>query len=159
MNSQVTVHTQEQTEWIKKLAGMLMPNFSYPPNPTSHQRSLRYTRGLEYALEDNGEILFNLGSTSKFPSAPKMSTILYSRTKVWEEQLYSSIDRQYVIHPEYKRYYNAFVSVMKRYRKEYRKHFLRKCIIPQANIEKKRIVLYEKTSLPTELLRSIVSYL
>ncbi len=159
MNSQVTVHTQEQTEWIKKLSVMLMPKYSYPPNPTPHQRSLRYKKGIEYALEDNGEILFNLGSTSKFRSAPNMSTILYSRTKVWEEQLYSSINRQFVIYPEHKRYYNSFVSVMRRYRKEYRKHFLRKCIIPQANIEKKRIVLYEKTSLPTELLRSIVSYL
>jgi len=154
----MTTHTQEQTEWIKKLAGMLMPKSSYPPNPTPHQRSLRYKRGIEYVLEDYGEILFNLDAIPKFPSAPKMSTILYSRTKVWEEQLYSTINRQFVLYPEHQRYYNSFVSVMKRYRKEYRKHFLRKCVIPQAKLEKARSILVEETQLPEDILRSIVSY-
>lgn len=151
-------HTQEQKEWIKKLHTMLMAGISYPPNPTPHQRSLRYKRGVEYVLEDDGETIFNLEAASNVPSAPNISTILYSRTKVWEEQLYSSINRQFVIYPEHKRYYNSFVSVMKRYRKEYRKHFLRKCVIPQAKLEKTRSILFEETQLPEEILRSIVSY-
>jgi hypothetical protein len=154
----MTTQTQEQKEWIKKLHTMLMPGISYPPNPTPHQRSLRYKRGVEYVLEDDGETIFKLEASSRVPSAPNISTILYSRTKVWEEQLYSNINRQFVICPEHKRYYNSFVSVMKRYRKEYRKHFLRKCVIPQAKLEKTRSILFEETQLPEEILRSIVSY-
>ena len=34
---------------------MLMPNWSYPSNPTPHQRSLRYKRGIEYLLEDDDQ--------------------------------------------------------------------------------------------------------
>lgn len=159
MNSQVTVHTQEQKVWIGKLIKTLMPKFYYPPNPSPYQRSLRYKAGIEHALEDDGKILFNLPQTLEYPNATKMSTILYSRSKVWEEQIYTDLKRHYLKPEDYKRYVKSFASLMRRYRKEYRKHYLLKCIIPQANIEKKRIVLYEKTSLPTELLRSIISYL
>ena len=64
-------HTQEQKEWIKKLHTMLMPGISYPPKPTPHQRSLRYKRGIEYVLEDDGETIFNLHAIPKFSLCSK----------------------------------------------------------------------------------------
>ena len=73
--------------------------------------------------------------------------------------MYKDLNRQYVIYPEHERYYKAFVSVMRRYRKEYRKYFLRKCIIPQARRKVTRGILYEDTSLPKEIINNIVSYM
>ena len=154
----MTTYTREQKEWISKLMRTLMPNISYPPNPTPLQTSLRYKRGLEHALEDDGKFLFNLPATSEFPTAIKIPTILYSRTKVWEEQIYTDLNRQYVIHPEHRRYVKAFVSLMRRYRKEYRKHFLRKYIKPLARREA-RGILFDETRLPKELLDEVVSYM
>ena len=75
----MTTYTREQKEWISKLMRTLMPNISYPPNPTPLQTSLRYKRGLEHALEDDGKFLFNLPATSEFPTAIKIPTILYSK--------------------------------------------------------------------------------
>jgi hypothetical protein len=150
----MTTYTQEQKEWISKLMRTLMPTVSYPPNPSPYQRSLRYKRGVEYVLEDDGKFLFNLSETPEYPAAIKIPTILYSRSKVWEEQIYTDLNRHYKIHPEDRRYVKAFVSLMRRYRKEYRKHYLLKCIKPQAT----RGILYEETSLPKEIINNIVSY-
>ena len=150
----MTTYTQEQKEWISKLIRTLMPTVSYPSNPSPYQRSLRYKRGVEHALEDDGKFLFNLPATSELPTAIKIPTILYSRTKVWEEQIYTDLNRHYKIQPDHRRYVKAFVSLMRRYRKEYRKHYLLKCIKPQAT----RCVLYEETSLPKEIINDIVSY-
>ena len=150
--------SQEKKAWALKLMKMIIPP-SYPPRPSPYQRSLCYKRGVEFVLEDDGETAFNLPAASGFPSAPNLSTILYSRSKVWEEQMYKDLNRQYVIYPEHERYYKAFVSVMRRYRKEYRKYFLRKCIIPQARRKVTRGILYEDTSLPKEIINNIVSYM
>lgn len=149
----MTTYLPEKMEWALKLMKMITPP-SYPPYLSPYQRSLCYKRGVEFVLEDDGETAFNLPAASGFPSASKLSTILYSRTKVWEEQMYTNLTRQHVIYPEHERYYKAFVSVMRRYRKEYRKYFLRKCIKPQAT----RCILYEETSLPKEIINNIVSY-
>lgn len=153
----MTTYTREQKEWMSKLMRTLMPNISYPLSP--YQKSLRYKRGVEHALEDDGKFLFNLPTTSEFPTAIKIPTILYSRTKVWEEQIYTDLNRQYVIHPERRRYVKAFVSLMRRYRKEYRKHFLRKYITPLARREATRGILFDETHLPKELLDEVVSYM
>lgn len=152
----MTTYPPEKKAWALKLMKMITPR-SYP-RPSPYQRSLCYKRGVEFVLEDDGETAFNLPAASGFPSASKLSTILYSRTKVWEEQMYTNLTRQYVIYPEHERYYKAFVSVMRRYRKEYRKYFLRKCIIPQARRKVTRSILYEDTSLPKEIINNIVSY-
>lgn len=158
MNSQVTKHTQEQKVWIGKLIKTLMPKFYYPPNPSPYQRSLRYKAGVEHALEDDGKILFNLPQTLEYPNAIKMPTILYSRSKVWEEQMYKDLNRHYVINPEHKRYVKSFASLMRRYRKEYRKHYLLKHIKPQARRKLINNILHEQCNLPKEILDEIVSY-
>lgn len=155
----MTTYTREQKVWMGKLIRTLMPNISYPPNPSPYQRSLRYKRGVEHALEDDGKTLFNLPATSEFPNAIKIPTILYSRTKVWEEQIYADLNRHYVVHSEHRRYVKAFVSLMRRYRKEYRKHYLLKCIKPQARREATRGILFAETQLPKELLDEVVSYM
>lgn len=153
----MTTYPPEKKAWALKLMKMITPP-SYPPNPSPYQRSLCYKRGVEFVLEDDGETAFNLPAASGFPSAPKLSTILYSRSKVWEEQMYKDLNRHYVIQPEHKRYVKSFASVMRRYRKDYRKYFLRKCIIPQARRKVTRGILYEETSLPKEIINNIVSY-
>ena len=152
------MYSQEQKEWIRDLIRMFMPGISYPPNPTPHQRSLRYKRAVEYALEDDGKFLFNLPETPEHPAAIKIPTILYSRSKVWEEEIYKDLNRQYVIYPEHRRYVKSFVSLMRRYRKEYRKHYLLKCIKPQARRKITEGILYEETQLPKETINDIVSY-
>ena len=158
MNSQVTMHTQEQKDWIRKLIKTLMPINSYPPNPSPYQRSLRYKAGVEHALEDDGKIFFNLPNTLEYPNAIQMPTILYSRSKVWEVEIYMDLNRHYKIHPEQRRYAKAFASLMRRYRKEYRKHYLLKHIKPQARCETTRRVVYEETPLPQDIINNIVSY-
>lgn len=159
MNSQATMYSQEQKEWIGKLIKTIMPPaVSYPSNPSRYQISLRYKTGIEYALEDDGKILFNLPATSQYPSAIKMPTILYSRTKVWEKEVQTLCDRQYKIYPEHYTYIRAFVSLMRRYRKEYRKHYLLKHIKPQARRKLINDILHEQSNLPKELLDEIVSY-
>ena len=158
MNSQVTMHTQEQKDWVRKLLRTLMPTISYPPNPSPYQRSLRYKAGVEHALEDNGKILFNLPETLEYPDAIKIPTILYSRSKVWEVEIYMDLNRHYKINSEHRRYVKAFASLMRRYRKEYRKHYLLKCIKPQARCETTRRVVYEETQLPEDIVNNIVSY-
>lgn len=158
----MTTYTKEQKEWMSKLMRTLMPNISYPPNYTTYldyYRSLRYKSGVKYVLEDDGKILFNLPATSEFPNAIKLPTILYSRTKIWEEQIWRDLNRHYVINPEHRRYVKAFVSLMRRYRKEYRKHYLLKYIKPQARREATRCILFDKTQLPKEVLNEIVSYM
>ena len=60
-----------------------MPKWFSTPSP--YQISLRYKAGIEHALENDGKFLFNLPQTLEFPNAIK-STILYLRSKVWEEQ-------------------------------------------------------------------------
>ena len=103
----MTTYTKEQKEWMSKLMRTLMPNISYPPNYTTYldyYRSLRYKSGVKYVLEDDGKILFNLPATSEFPNAIKLPTILYSRTKIWEEQIWRDLNRHYVINPEHRRY-------------------------------------------------------
>lgn len=153
----MTTYPPEKKAWALKFMKMITPP-SYPPNPSPYQRSLCYKRGVEFVLEDDGETAFNLPAASGFPSAPKLSTILYSRSKVWEEQMYKDLNRHYVIQPEHKRYVKSFASLMRRYRKDYRKYFLRKCIIPQARRKVTRGILYEETSLPKEIINNIVSY-
>jgi hypothetical protein len=155
----MTTYTQEQKEWISKLMRTLMPTVSYPPNPSPYQRSLRYKSGVKYVLEDDGKILFNLPATTEFPNAAKLPTILYSRTKIWEEQIWRDLNRHYVINPEHRRYVKAFVSLMRRYRKEYRNHYLLKCIKPQARRQATRCILFDETQLPKEVLNEIVSYM
>jgi hypothetical protein len=150
----MTTYTQEQRVWIGKLIRTLMPKWNYPPNPSPYQRSLRYKAGIEHALEDDGKILFNLPDTLEYPNAIKMPTQLYSRSKVWEEQMYEDLKRHYKVNPEQRQYVKAFASLMRRYRKEYRKHYILKCIKPQAT----RCILYEETSLPKEIINNIVSY-
>ena len=140
MNSQVTKHNQEQKEWIRKLISTLMPKWFSTPSP--YQRSLRYKAGIEHALEDDGKFLFNLPETLEYPNAIKMPTILYSRSKVWEEQMYTDLNRHYLKPEDYKRYVKSFASLMRRYRKEYRKHYLLKYIKPQARYETTRCILY-----------------
>lgn len=154
----MTTYPPEKKAWALKFMKMITPP-SYPPHPSPYQRSLCYKRGVEFVLEDDGETAFNLPAASGFPSAPNLSTILYSRTKVWEEQIYKDLNRQYVIYSEHRRYVNAFVSLMRRYRKEYRKHFLRKYLIPHARRELTRGILYTETQLPKELLDEVVSYM
>lgn len=149
----MTTYPPEKKAWALKFMKMITPP-SYPPNPSPYQRSLCYKRGVEFVLEDDGETAFNLPAASGFPSAPKLSTILYSRSKVWEEQMYKDLKRHYVMPEHYKRYVKSFASLMKRYRKEYRKHYILKCIKPQAT----RCILYEETSLPKEIINNIVSY-
>lgn len=149
----MTTYPPEKKAWAMKFMKMITPP-SYPPRPSPYQRSLCYKRGVDFVLEDDGVTAFNLPAASGFPSAPKLSTILYSRTKVWEKEIYTDLNRHYVIQPEDRRYVKAFVSLMRRYRKEYRKYFLRKCIIPQA----RRGILYEETQLPKEIINNIVSY-
>ena len=158
MNSQVTMHTQEQKDWIRKLIKTLMPNISYPSNPSPYQRSLRYKAGVEHALEDDGKILFNLPQTLEYPNAIKMPTILYSRSKVWEEQIYTDLKRHYLKPEDYKRYVKSFASLMRRYRKEYRKHYLLKYIKPQVRRKLINNILHEQSNLPKEILDEIVSY-
>ena len=156
MNSQVTKHNQEQKEWIKKLINTLMPKWFSTPSP--YQRSLRYKAGIEHALEDDGKFLFNLPETLEYPNAIKMPTILYSRSKVWEEQIYTDLNRHYLKPEDYKRYVKSFASLMRRYRKEYRKHYLLKYIKPQARYETTRCILYKETQLPQDIINNIVSY-
>ena len=158
MNSQVTKHTQEQKVWIGKLIRTLMPINSYPPNPSPYQRSLRYKAGVEHALEDDGKFLFNLPETIEYPNAIKIPTILYSRSKVWEVEIYMDLNRHYKIQPEQQRYAKAFASLMRRYRKEYRKHYLLKHIKPQARRKLINNILHEQSNLPKEILDEIVSY-
>ena len=156
MNSQVTKHNQEQKEWIRKLISTLMPKWFSTPSP--YQRSLRYKAGIEHALEDDGKFLFNLPETLEYPNAIKIPTILYSRSKVWEVEIYMDLNRHYKINPEHKRYVKSFASLMRRYRKEYRKHYLLKYIKPQARYEKTRCILCEETPLPQDIINNIVSY-
>ena len=156
MNSQVTKHNQEQKEWIRKLISTLMPKWFSTPSP--YQRSLRYKAGIEHALEDDGKFLFNLPETLEYPNAIKMPTILYSRSKVWEEQMYTDLNRHYLKPEDYKRYVKSFASLMRRYRKEYRKHYLLKYIKPQARYETTRCILYKETQLPQDIINNIVSY-
>jgi hypothetical protein len=156
MNSQVTKHNQEQKEWIRKLISTLMPKWFSTPSP--YQRSLRYKAGIEHALEDDGKFLFNLPETLEYPNAIKMPTILYSRSKVWEEQIYTDLNRHYLKPEDYKRYVKSFASLMRRYRKEYRKHYLLKYIKPQARYETTRCILYKETQLPQDIINNIVSY-
>lgn len=156
MNSQVTKHNQEQKEWIRKLINTLMPKWFSTPSP--YQRSLRYKAGIEHALEDDGKFLFNLPETLEYPNAIKMPTILYSRSKVWEEQIYTDLNRHYLKPEDYKRYVKSFASLMRRYRKEYRKHYLLKYIKPQARYETTRCILYKETQLPQDIINNIVSY-
>jgi hypothetical protein len=156
MNSQVTKHTQEQKVWIAKLISTLMPKWF--STPSSYQRSLRYKAGIEHALEGDGKFLFNLPQTLEFPNAIKMPTILYSRSKVWEEQIYTDLKRHYLKPEDYKRYVKSFASLMRRYRKEYRKHYLLKYIKPQARCETTRCILYKETQLPQDIINNIVSY-
>lgn len=156
MNSQVTKHNQEQKEWIRKLISTLMPKWFSTPSP--YQRSLRYKAGIEHALEGDGNILFNLPQTIEYPNAIKMPTILYSRSKVWEEQIYTDLNRHYVKPEYYKRYVKSFASLMRRYRKEYRKHYLLKYIKSQARYETTRCILYKETQLPQDIINNIVSY-
>ena len=156
MNSQVTKHTQEQKVWIGKLINTLMPKWFSTPSP--YQRSLRYKTGVEHALEDDGKFLFNLPDTLEYPNAIKIPTILYLRSKVWEEQIYTDLNRHYVKPEDYKRYVKSFASLMRRYRKEYRKHYLLKHIKPQARCETTRRVVYEETQLPEDIVNNIVSY-
>ena len=156
MNSQVTKHNQEQKEWIRKLISTLMPKWLSTPSP--YQRSLRYKAGIEHALEDDGKFLFNLPETLEYPNAIKMPTILYSRSKVWEEQIYTDLNRHYLKPEDYKRYVKSFASLMRRYRKEYRKHYLLKYIKPQARCETTRCILYKETQLPQDIINNIVSY-
>lgn len=158
MNSQVTMHTQEQKDWIRKLIRTLMPNISYPSNPSPYQRSLRYKAGVEHALEGDGKILFNLPDTLEYPNAIKIPTILYSRSKVWEEQIYTDLNRHFLKPADYIRYVKSFASLMRRYRKEYRKHYLLKCIKPQARRKLVNNILHEQSNLPKEILDEIVSY-
>ena len=152
------MHTQEQKDWIRKLIKTLMPNISYPSNPSPYQRSLRYKAGVEHALEDDGKILFNLPQTLEYPNAIKMPTILYSRSKVWEEQIYTDLKRHYLKPEDYKRYVKSFASLMRRYRKEYRKHYLLKYIKPQVRRKLINNILHEQSNLPKEILDEIVSY-
>lgn len=154
----MTTYPPEKKAWVLKFMNMITPP-SYPPNPSPYQRSLCYKRGVEFVLEDDGETAFNLPAASGFPSASNLSTILYSRSKVWEEQMYKDLNRHYVINLEHKRYVKAFVSLMRRYRKEYRKHYLRKYIIPLARREATRGILFDETQLPKELLDEVVSYI
>ena len=158
MNSQVTKHTQEQKVWIGKLIRTLMPINSYPPNPSPYQRSLRYKAGLEHVLVDDGKFLFNLPNTLEHPQAIKIPTVLYSRSKVWEVEIYMDLNRHYKIQPEQRRYAKAFASLMRRYRKEYRKHYLLKHIKPQARRKLINNILHEQSNLPKEILDEIVSY-
>ena len=158
MNSQVTMHTQEQKDWIRKLIKTLMPINSYPPNPSPYQRSLRYKAGLEHVLVDDGKFLFNLPNTLEHPQAIKIPTVLYSRSKVWEVEIYMDLNRHYLKPADYKRYVKSFASLMRRYRKEYRKHYLLKYIKPQARRKLVNNILHEQTNLPKEILDEIVSY-
>lgn len=133
-----------------------MPKWFSTPSP--YQRSLRYKAGIEHALEDDGKFLFNLPETLEYPNAIKMPTILYSRSKVWEEQIYTDLNRHYLKPEDYKRYVKSFASLMRRYRKEYRKHYLLKYIKPQARYETTRCILYKETQLPQDIINNIVSY-
>ena len=133
-----------------------MPKWFSTPSP--YQRSLRYKAGIEHALEDDGKFLFNLPETLEYPNAIKMPTILYSRSKVWEEQMYTDLNRHYLKPEDYKRYVKSFASLMRRYRKEYRKHYLLKYIKPQARCETTRCILYKETQLPQDIINNIVSY-
>ena len=153
MNEQVTKHNREQKVWMGKLINTLMPKWFSTPSP--YQRSLRYKAGVEHALEGDGKFLFNLPQTLEFPNAIKIPTILYSRSKVWEEQIYTDLKRHYVEPEHYKRYVKSFASLMRRYRKEYRKHYLLKCIKPQARSETTRRVVYEETQLPEDIVNNI----
>ncbi len=154
--SQTTMCSQEQKEWTRNLVKMITPR-SYP-SPSPYQRSLCYKKGVEHALEDDGKILFNLPETPEYPSAPNLSTILYSRSKVWEEQMYKDLNRHYVISPEHKRHVKSFASLMRRYRKEYRKHYLLNCTKHQARRKITHDILHEETQLPKEIINGIVSY-
>ena len=156
MNEQVTKHNREQKVWMGKLINTLMPKWFSTPSP--YQRSLRYKAGIEHALECDGKFLFNLPQTLEFPNAINIPTILYSRSKVWEEQIYTDLKRHYLEPEHYKRYVKSFASLMRRYRKEYRKHYLLKYIKPQARRKSVNNILHEKTNLPKELLDEIVSY-
>ena len=156
MNSQVTKHNREQKVWMGKLINTLMPKWF--STPSSYQRSLRYKAGIEHALEGDGKFLFNLPQTLEFPNAINIPTILYSRSKVWEEQIYTDLKRHYLKPEDYKRYVKSFASLMRRYRKEYRKHYLLKYIKPQARYETTRCILYKETQLPQDIINNIVSY-
>lgn len=153
-NQSGTIYTPEQTEWINKLQKIIKYKriSSYD---TPHTRSVVCKKAIEFILEDNCEILFNINEGPN----KILASIIYSKTKVWEKDLYSNIKRQFKIYPDHKREYNAFASLMKRYRKEHRKLSLLKYLIPQAICKVAGDILYDKTKLPKEVINITVSYL
>lgn len=149
-----TIYTPEQTEWINKLQKIIKnKRISYCETP--HTISLTCKKAIEFVLEDNCEILFNINEGPN----KNLASVIYSKTKVWEKDLYSSIKRQYKIYPDHEREYNAFASLMKRYRKEHHKLSLLKYLIPQAKCKVADDILYENTKLPKEIINNIITYL
>ena len=153
-NQSGTIYTPEQTEWINKLQ-KIIKHKRISSYDTPHTRSRICKKAIEFVLNDNCEILFNI---NKGPNKT-LASVIYSKTKVWEKDLYSNIKRQFKIYPHHEREYNAFASLMKRYRKEHRKICLLKYLIPQARRKVAGDILYENTKLPKEVINITVSYL
>ena len=153
-NQSSTNYTPEQTEWINKLQKIIKKNrvCSYE---TPHTRSVMCKKAVEFVLDDNCEILFNF---NKGPNK-NLASVIYSKTKEWEKDILSNIKRQYKIYPDHEREYNAFASLMKRYRKEHRKLSLLKYLIPQARCKVADDTLYDETKLPKEIITNIITYL
>ena len=149
-----TNYTPEQTEWINKLQ-KIIKNKRISIGESPHTRSVICKKAIEFVLEDNCEILFNVNEGPN----KNLASVIYSKTKVWEKQLYSSIKRQYKIYSHHEREYNAFASLMKRYRKEHRKLSLLKYLIPQARCKVADDTLYDETKLPKEIINNIITYL
>ena len=150
-NQSSTNYTPEQTEWINTLQTIIRRKHPYE---TPHTRSVMCKKAIEFVLEDNCEILFNF---NKGPNK-NLASVIYSKTKSWEKELYSNLTRQYVIYPHHERYYNAFASLMKRYRKEHRKICLLKYLIPKARRKVANDILCDKTKLPKEMINNIITY-
>lgn len=152
-NQSGTIYTPEQTEWINKLQKIIKKNrvHSYE---TPHTRSVICKKAIEFVLDDNCEILFNI---NKGPNKT-LASVIYSKTKAWEKDLFSNIKRQFKIYPNHEREYNAFASLMKRYRKEHRKICLLKYLIPKARRKVASDILYDKTKLPKEMINNIITF-
>ena len=142
-----------EDKYLKKVHSFLDPNDDNAPF-YCYLSQFGYCRsyikpGIEFVLKDGGETLFNISS----PAA----TILYSLTKKAGKNIYIFLtelreEQETEQTPEDIRFCKAFESLMRRYRKEYRKYFLRKYIT-------RRVILYEKTKLPRDILDYILAYM
>lgn len=153
MNQSNTIYTPEQIEWIRKVQKIC--NFN---QVTTTRYKSPFTmsqickRSVEFVLEDNGEMLFNFNKGGN----KNLASIIYLKTKEWGKDVLNKL-----IFPNnrHERYIKSFMSIMRRYRKEYRKHLLVKYLIPQARRKVINDILYCETNLPKDMVNDIVNYL